>query len=57
LRVRAAGLKLFIVSINNLQCRLCIGGSLRLNNTLAARGLEELFSSCGFVSVFGSGGK
>ncbi len=25
--------------------------------TLAARGLEELFSSCGFVSVFGSGGK
>ncbi len=26
-------------------------------NTLIARGLEELFSSCGFVSVFGSGGK
>ncbi len=26
-------------------------------NTLAARGLEELFSRCGFVSVFGSGGK
>ncbi len=25
--------------------------------TLAARGLEELFSSCGFVSVFGSCGK
>jgi hypothetical protein len=32
LRVRAAGLKLFIVSINDLQCQLCIGGSLRLNN-------------------------
>jgi hypothetical protein len=32
LRVRAAGLKLFIVSINDLQCRLCIGDSLRLNN-------------------------
>ncbi len=27
-----AVLKLFIVSINNLQCRLCIGGSLHLNN-------------------------
>ena len=26
-------------------------------NTLAARGLEELFSSCADVSVFGSGGK
>jgi hypothetical protein len=26
-------------------------------NTLAARGLEELFSSCAVVSVFGSGGK
>ncbi len=25
--------------------------------TLAARGLEELFSSCAAVSVFGSGGK
>jgi hypothetical protein len=25
--------------------------------TLTVRGLEELFSSCGFVSVFGSGGK
>jgi hypothetical protein len=32
LRVRAAGLKLFIVSIDNLQCCLCIGGSLHLNN-------------------------
>ncbi len=29
----------------------------RETNTLAAHGLEELFSSCGFVSVFGSGGK
>jgi hypothetical protein len=27
------------------------------NITLAARGLEELFSSCAVVSVFGSGGK
>ncbi len=26
-------------------------------NKLAARGLEELFSSCAVVSVFGSGGK
>ncbi len=26
-------------------------------NTLAVHGLEELFSSCGFVSVFGSGRK
>ncbi len=26
-------------------------------HTLAARGLEELFSSCAVVSVFGSGGK
>jgi hypothetical protein len=26
-------------------------------NTLAARGLEELFSSCAVVSVFGSGGE
>jgi hypothetical protein len=25
--------------------------------TLTAHGLEELFSSCGVVSVFGSGGK
>jgi hypothetical protein len=29
----------------------------RGTNTLAACGLEELFSSCGFVSVFFSGGK
>jgi hypothetical protein len=28
-----------------------------LTKTLAARGLEELFSSCAVVSVFGSGGK
>jgi hypothetical protein len=27
------------------------------DKTLAARGLEELFSSCAVVSVFGSGGK
>ncbi len=26
-----------------------------LGKTLAARGLEELFSSCAVVSVFGSG--
>ncbi len=32
LRVRAAGLKLFIVSIDDLQCCLCIGGSLHLNS-------------------------
>ncbi len=25
--------------------------------TLAVRGLEDFFSSCGFVSVFGSGRK
>ena len=29
----------------------------RESNTLAARGLEELFSSCAVLSVFGSGGK
>ncbi len=29
----------------------------RETNTLAARGLEELFSSCAFVSVFCNGGK
>ncbi len=29
----------------------------RETNTLTARGLEELFSSCVFVSVFGSSGK
>ncbi len=29
----------------------------RGTNTLAARGLEELFFSCAVVSVFGSGGK
>ena len=29
----------------------------RGTNTLAARGLEELFISCAVVSVFGSGGK
>ncbi len=29
----------------------------RRTNTLAARGLEELFSSCAVVSVFGSGRK
>jgi hypothetical protein len=33
--------------------RITDGGT----NTLAARGLEELFSSCAVVSVFGSGGK
>jgi hypothetical protein len=33
--------------------------SMQVENreTLAARGLEELFSSCAVVSVFGSGGK
>jgi hypothetical protein len=29
----------------------------RETHTLASRGLEELFSSCAVVSVFGSGGK
>ena len=29
----------------------------RRTNTLAARGLEELFFKCAVVSVFGSGGK
>ncbi len=29
----------------------------RETNTLAAHGLEKLFSSCAVVSVFGSGGK
>ncbi len=33
--------------------RITDGGT----NTLAACGLEELFSSCAVVSVFGSGGK
>ena len=32
LRVRGAGLKLFMVSINDLVCRLCIGCSLSLSN-------------------------
>ncbi len=31
--------------------------SINIINTIAARGLEELFSSCVVVSVFGSGGK
>ncbi len=29
----------------------------RGTNTLAARGLEELFPSCAVMSVFGSGGE
>ncbi len=33
------------------------GWNYRETNTLAARGLEELFSSCAVVSVFCSGGK
>ena len=32
LRVRAAGLKVFMVSIDNLVCQLCIGCSLSLSN-------------------------
>ena len=32
LRVRAAGLQLFIVSIDDLVCQLCIGCSLSLSN-------------------------
>jgi hypothetical protein len=32
LRVRGAGLKLFMVSINDLVCQLCIGCSLSLSN-------------------------
>ena len=32
LRVRAAGLKVFMVSINDLGCQLCIGCSLSLCN-------------------------
>ena len=32
LRVRGAGLKLFMVSIDDLVCRLCIGCSLSLSN-------------------------
>ena len=32
LRVRAPGLKLFMVSINDLVCQLCIGCSLSLSN-------------------------
>jgi hypothetical protein len=32
LRVQAAGLKLFMVSINDLVCQLCIGCSLSLSN-------------------------
>ncbi len=32
LRVRAAGLKLFMVSIDNLVCQLCIGCFLSLSN-------------------------
>jgi len=33
LRVWAAGLKVFMVSIDNLVCQLCIGCSLSLSNT------------------------
>ncbi len=33
------------------------GQTDRETNTLASRELEELFSSCAVVSVFGSGGK
>ena len=33
------------------------GQNDRETNTLAMRGLEEHFSSCAVVSVFGSGGK
>ena len=32
LRVRAAGLKVFMVSIDDLVCQLCIGCSLSLSN-------------------------
>ena len=32
LRVWSAGLKVFMVSINNLVCQLCIGCSLSLSN-------------------------
>ncbi len=34
-----------------------VSSGVHRTNTLAARGLEELFSSCAVVSVFGSGGK
>ncbi len=33
------------------------GETDRITETLAARGLEDFFSSCAVVSVFGSGGK
>ena len=32
LRVRSAGLKVFMVSIDDLVCQLCIGCSLSLSN-------------------------
>ncbi len=66
LRVQAAGLKLFNVSINDLLCHSCIGGSLCLNNngaklrvltdiTLSSRGLEEpAHASRGLEELFSS---
>ncbi len=57
LEYNSAGIRIIIVRKIN-----CIYALLtRLLNiihiTLDARGLEEFFFSCGFVSVFGSGGK
>ncbi len=54
--------KLPFVLINTLLLHIPLlaltdGWNYRGTNTLAARGLEELFFSCAVVSVFGSGGK
>ncbi len=40
-RVRAAGLKLFIVSFDSLQCCFCIGCSLSLNNNGAKMSVHK----------------
>ncbi len=42
-------------SFNAIHCHWMV--NLIRQQTLASRGLEELFSSCAVVSVFGSGGK
>jgi hypothetical protein len=44
-------------SVSNIFVRFMCTGCVTMHHTLAARGLEELFSSCAVLSVFGSGGK
>jgi len=53
LRVRAAGLKVFMVSIDDLVCQLCIGCSLSLSNNGTKLGvITDIFGlSYSFVLV------